>query len=122
MNFGGIIVGTAVFLIIGICHPIVIKMEYHWDKQSWWVLCLAGCLFAAASLFVKGMILSTILGAAAFSCFWGIHELLSQEMRVLRGWFPENPKRHPYYERRRQELKDLGKFPSHKDLRNKLKG
>ncbi len=122
MNFGGIIVGTAVFLIIGICHPIVIKMEYHWGKQSWWVLCLAGFLFAAASLFVKGMILSTILGAAAFSCFWGIHELLSQEMRVLRGWFPENPKRRPYYERRRQELKDLGKFPSHKDLRNKLKG
>ena len=122
MNFGGIIVGTAVFLIIGICHPIVIKMEYHWGKQSWWVLCLAGCLFAAASLFVKGMILSTILGAAAFSCFWGIHELLSQEMRVLRGWFPENPKRHSYYERRRQELKDLGKFPSHQNLREKNKG
>ncbi len=122
MNFGGIIVGTAVFLIIGICHPIVIKMEYHWGKQSWWMLCLAGCLFAAASLFVKGMILSTILGAAAFSCFWGIHELLSQEMRVLRGWFPENPKRHSYYERRRQELKDLGKFPSHQNLREKTKG
>ena len=121
MNFGGIIVGTAVFLIIGICHPIVIKMEYHWGKQSWWVLFLAGCLFAAASLFVKGMILSTILGAAAFSCFWGIHELLSQEMRVLRGWFPENPKRHSYYERRRQELKDLGKFPSHQNLREKIK-
>ena len=122
MNFGGIIVGAAVFLIIGICHPIVIKMEYHWGKQSWWVLCLAGCLFAAASLFAKGMILSTILGAAAFSCFWGIHELLSQEMRVLRGWFPENPKRHSYYERRRQELKDLGKFPSHQNLREKIKG
>ena len=25
-------------------------------------------------------------------------------MRVLRGWFPENPKRHDYYERRRKEL------------------
>ena len=29
MSFNGIIVGVAVSLIIGICHPIVIKMEYH---------------------------------------------------------------------------------------------
>ena len=43
-------------------------------------------------------------------------------MRVLRGWFSENPKRHSYYERRRQELKDLGKFPSHQNLREKIKG
>ena len=122
MNFGGIIVGAAVFLIIGICHPIVIKMEYHWGKKSWWVLALAGCVFVVASLFVADMIGATILGAAAFSCFWGIHEILAQEMRVLRGWFPENPKRHAYYEWRRQELEDLGKFPSHKNLQGKLKG
>ena len=89
MNFGGIIVGAAVFLIIGICHPIVIKMEYHWGKKSWWVLALAGCVFGVASLFVADMIGATILGAAAFSCFWGIHEILAQEMRVLRGWFPK---------------------------------
>ena len=42
MNLNGIIVGAAVFLIIGICHPIVIKMEYHWGKQSWWLLALGG--------------------------------------------------------------------------------
>ena len=119
MNFSGIIVGVAVFLIIGICHPIVIKMEYHWGKQSWWVLCLAGLVFAAGSLFVADTVWSTIAGTAAFSCFWGIHEILSQEMRVLRGWFPENPARHDYYERRRNEL-NLEKFPSHKNLKNKL--
>ena len=76
MNFEGIIVGAAVFLIIGICHPIVIKMEYYWGKKSWWVL-------------------------GAYSCFWGILEIISQEKRVLKGWFPENPKRHEYYESRR---------------------
>ena len=105
MNFSGILVGMCVFLIIGICHPIVIKMEYYWGKKSWWVLALAGLVFSAASLFVEGIVLSTIIGAAAFSCFWGIHEILSQEMRVLRGWFPENPARHDYYERRRAELR-----------------
>ena len=30
MNYNGIIIGAAVFLSIGICHPLVIKMEYHW--------------------------------------------------------------------------------------------
>ena len=39
-----------------------------------------------------------IVGAAVFSCFWGIHEIIGQEKRVLKGWFPENPKRHEYYE------------------------
>ena len=120
MNFNGIIVGAAVFLIIGICHPIVIKMEYHWGKRSWWVLLLAGLAFSAASLFVWDAVGSTILGAAAFSCFWGIHEILSQEMRVIRGWFPENPKRHDYYERRRKELGDVGKYPKHERINEKV--
>ena len=120
MNFNGIIVGAAVFLIIGICHPIVIKMEYHWGKRSWWVLLLAGLAFSAASLFVWDAVGSTILGAAAFSCFWGIHEILSQEMRVIRGWFPENPKRHDYYERRRKELGDVGKYPKHERIKEKV--
>ena len=120
MNANGIIVGAAVFLIIGICHPVVIKMEYRWGKKTWWVMAAAGTAFAVASLFVSGTIASTILGAAAFSCYWGIHEILSQEMRVLRGWFPENPARHDYYEQRRKEL-NLEKYPSHKNLKSKIR-
>jgi len=106
MNFSGIILGASVFLIIGICHPIVIKLEYYYGKQSWWVLFVAGLLSAAVSLFVEDSIISSIFGAFAFSNFWGIHEILTQEKRVLRGWFPENPARHEYYEKRRQELGD----------------
>ena len=104
MNLNGIIVGAAVFFIIGICHPIVIKMEYYWGKKSWWVLALAGTIVAAGSLFVKNQVWSTILGAAAFSFFWGIHEVMAQERRVLKGWFPENPKRSDYYAQKRKEM------------------
>lgn len=102
MNFNGIIVGAATFLIIGICHPIVIKMEYHWGKQSWWILCLAGILFSIASLFTENSTVSTILGACAFSSFWAILEIIEQEERVLKGWFPENPKRKAYYDTKRK--------------------
>ena len=83
------------FLIIGICHPIVIKLEYHFGKRSWWVLALAGMIFAGVSLFVSSLVLS---------CFWGIHEIIAQEKRVLKGWFPENPKRSEYYARQRKLL------------------
>lgn len=104
MYFDGILVGAAVFIIIGICHPLVIKMEYHWGKGSWWVLFIIGLSFCILSLFLDNTVLSTISGAAAFSFFWGIRELFSQEKRVLRGWFPENPRRHEYYEKRRNEI------------------
>ncbi len=98
MNPIGIIVGAATFLIIGICHPLVIRMEYRFGKNSWWVFLVAGVGLAAASLFIGSQTVSTIVGAAAFSCFWSILEMFQQEGRVLRGWFPENPKRHGYYE------------------------
>lgn len=103
MNFSGIIVGAAVFLSIGICHPAVIKMEYKWGKQSWWIWLVVGIICVGASLFVKNPIISTIIGGFAFSCFWAIHEMFLQEKRVLKGWFPENPGRHAYYEKKRKE-------------------
>ena len=81
MNFSGIILGAAVFLSIGICHPAVIKMEYKWGKQCWWIWLVVGIACVAASLFVKNQILSTIIGGFAFSCLWGIHEMFLQEKR-----------------------------------------
>ena len=100
MNYNGIIVGAAVFLSIGICHPAVIKMEYHLGKQRWWIWLVAGLGFSTLSLFVQDDI-----GGFAFSCLWAIHEMFLHEKRVLRGWFPENPARHDYYEARRKEMK-----------------
>ncbi len=105
MNFSGIIIGAAVFLSIGICHPAVIKMEYHLGKKSWWIWLVAGLICCVASLFIENNILSTIVGGFAFTCLWGIHEMFLQEKRVLKGWFPENPKRHDYYEAIRKSKK-----------------
>lgn len=121
MNFTGIIIGAAVFLSIGICHPITIKLEYYFGRKGWWGFFIPGVICTIFSLIVDNYIASTIIAAFAFSCFWGIHEVIQQEMRVLRGWFPENPKRHEYYERRRKELGDILKEdPSHKHLKEKM--
>lgn len=93
MNWSGITVGLATFLIIGVFHPIVIKAEYHFGKRCWWAFALAGVAFAILSLFISNMVLATVTGVTAFSCFWSIHELFEQENRVRKGWFPANPKR-----------------------------
>ena len=93
MNYEGIIVGFATFLIIGIFHPIVIKAEYYFGKSCWWVFLLFGIAFGIWSLFIDDLVCATITGVTAFSCFWSIHELFEQEKRVGRGWFPSNPKK-----------------------------
>lgn len=93
MNYVGIIIGLCTFLIIGLFHPIVIKAEYHWGKQCWWLFLLLGLGAGAASLFIDNIIVSTLCGVVAFSAFWSILELYEQEKRVEKGWFPANPKR-----------------------------
>ena len=91
MNFTGIIIGLATFLIIGVFHPIVIKAEYYLGTRCWWMFLLAGLIFGAISLIISNLIISTILGVTAFSCFWSILELKEQKERVRKGWFPAGP-------------------------------
>lgn len=91
MNFQGIIIGITSFLIIGIFHPIVIKSEYFFGKKVWPVFLIAGLIFITLSLFVESLTFSAIIGVIGFSCLWSIHEIIEQEERVKKGWFPANP-------------------------------
>lgn len=91
MNFNGIIIGLATFLIIGLFHPIVIKVEYYFGTKVWWAFLVAGVALLALSMMAKSIILSTILGVTAFSSFWSILELIHQRERVKKGWFPQGP-------------------------------
>ena len=93
MNWGGILLGTASFVIIGLFHPIVIWAEYHFGKGCWPVFLAVGLLLAAASLTVSNLYAGALLGIVAFSYFWSIRELFEQEQRVKKGWFPKNEKR-----------------------------
>lgn len=93
MNFQGVMIGVFSFLIIGIFHPIVIKGEYYFSKKIWPIFLLLGIIFIILSLNIKGQLLSALLGVTGFSCLWSIHELIEQEQRVKKGWFPKNPKR-----------------------------
>jgi hypothetical protein len=100
MHFTGIIIAASTFLVIGIFHPIVIKTEYHTGTRFWWIFLLLGIGAVAAALFVVSVILSSILGVIGASLLWSIGELFEQRKRVLRGWFPKNPKRADEYEQK----------------------
>lgn len=98
MNFIGLIIAVITFLTIGIFHPIVIKAEYYFGTRCWWVFLLAGIAFICGSLFVENQVASTILGVIGCSCLWSILEIFEQRQRVLKGWFPMNPKRKDEYQ------------------------
>ena len=92
-HLGGLMLGICTFLIIGIFHPIVIKVEYYYGTRSWWFFLILGILGIITCILVSDLFWSSLLGVIAFSCFWSIHEIFQQEERVRKGWFPKNPKR-----------------------------
>ena len=98
MNYLGLIIAVATFLVIGLFHPIVIKAEYYFGTKCWWVFALVGVGFLVVSLLVENIIASSILGVIGCSSFWSILEVFEQRQRVLKGWFPMNPKRKAEYE------------------------
>ena len=80
LYYTGVIIAVSTFLIIGLFHPIVIKVEYHTGTRYWWVFLVANVLYSA------------LLGVLGASCLWSIGELFEQKERCEKGWFPKNPK------------------------------
>lgn len=89
----GLVIGVSTFLIIGLFHPIVVKVEYYWGTCYWWVFLLLGILGVAGSLITDNVLFAALLGVFSFSSFWTIKEIFEQEERVRKGWFPKNPNR-----------------------------
>ena len=98
LYFSGIAIAICTFTIIGVFHPIVIKVEYYFGSRFWWIFLIAGVTFLVGALFVANIFVSALLGVAGASCLWSIGEIIEQKQRVKKGWFPMNPKRKEEYE------------------------
>ena len=104
--FTGVIIAVCTFLIIGLCHPLVIKTEYYTGTRYWWLWLVGGIIFICAAFIIPnafesekmGIVMSSIFGVFGASLLWGIGELFAQKKRVKKGWFPMNPKRKHEYE------------------------
>ena len=93
----GLAIGIATFLIIGFFHPIVIKTEYYFGTRPWWIFLIVGIGSVVGSILIANVFWSSLLGVFGFSSFWSIKELFEQHERVIKGWFPKNPKRSSQY-------------------------
>ena len=91
--FYGIGIGLATFLTIGLFHPLVVWAEYYLTARSWWIFLILGIIGLGLSIFVSNFFWSSVLGVFGFSSLWSIKEVIEQEKRVEKGWFPKNPKR-----------------------------
>ena len=98
IHLTGLSIAVSTFLVIGLFHPIVIKMEYYFGVRLWWIFLLAGIAFIIGSMLIANVIISSLLGVLGASCLWSIGELFEQKQRVKKGWFPMNPKRKEEYE------------------------
>jgi hypothetical protein len=94
LYINGVLIGALAFLSIGVWHPIVIKGEYYLGKRVCIpIFALVGLACIAGSLFCPQDVISTGLAVFGFSALWGIGEVIHQEKRVEKGWFPKNPRR-----------------------------
>ncbi|MDR0880893.1 MAG: DUF4491 family protein [Clostridioides sp.] len=91
MNYTGILIGLCSFLIIGLFHPIVIKAEYYIGKKCWPAFLVLGVFCIIAAGLSKGFFTASLLAILGFTLLWSIQELVDQEKRVEKGWFPANP-------------------------------
>ena len=55
--FTGIIIAISTFLIIGLFHPLVIKVEYHTGTRYWWVFLVIGILSVGVALFIENALI-----------------------------------------------------------------
>jgi hypothetical protein len=93
INLSGLIVGAASFLIIIFGRWACIAGEYHFTKNLWYLFLVLGISSLIAALFIKMTIPASILSIFGLTLLWGIQEIIEQEERVEKGWFPKNPKR-----------------------------
>ena len=89
----GVAIGAATFLIIGLFHPLVIRTLLLRHSMPLVVLA-AGIIFMILAVAVRRCAMVKSARLVSFSSLWSIKEVVEQEHRVKKGWFPANPKRH----------------------------
>lgn len=88
MQLAGLATGVITFLLIGVLHVAVVKVEFHFGAKAWPVFALTGIVMALGSLFTSNVLISVLLGISGFMFAWSAPELIKQKERVEKGWYP----------------------------------
>jgi len=82
MQFAGIIVGIYTFIMIGVLHFAVVKIEQVIGSHIWPWFVILGLVFGVASVMVSDVLSSALLGVSGFLFAWSGPELKKQKERV----------------------------------------
>jgi hypothetical protein len=83
MQYAGIIVGIYTFIMIGVLHFAVVKIERVIGSHIWPWFIVLGLVFGVASVMVSDVLASALLGVSGFLLAWSGPELRKQKERVL---------------------------------------
>ncbi|MFO7998392.1 MAG: DUF4491 family protein [Bacteroidales bacterium] len=93
LNLDGLIAGMFTWFSIWATRYACIRGEFHFRRMFRYVFLAVGIVAVLAALFVNNLVVSAILAIFGFANLWGIHEVIEQEERVNKGWFPRKPKK-----------------------------
>jgi len=93
LNLDGLIAGSATWLIIWATRFACIKGEYYFRRKFRYVFLAFGIGGVIAGLLSDHLVVSAILSIFGFANLWGIHEVVEQEERVAKGWYPRKPEK-----------------------------
>ena len=93
LNLTGLIIGAAAFISIALGRYLTIEAEYYFSKKFWRVFLALGIILVMCAVFTAQFMVSAIFSILGFTFLWGIGEIIEQEERVRKGWFPENPRK-----------------------------
>lgn len=91
LNLDGLIAGAATWLIIWLTRYACIKGEYYFRRKFRYIFLAFGIAGVIAGLLVSQLLISAVLSIFGFANLWGIHEVIEQEERVAKGWYPRKP-------------------------------
>ncbi len=100
IQLSGLIIGAVAFGSIALGRYLTIKGEYYFTRRFWIVFLILGGLLLLLALVTPHFLVSASCSILGFTFLWGIGEVIEQEKRVQKGWFPENPNRKKFKKKR----------------------
>ncbi len=86
MQFAGIILGVYTFVMIGLLHVSVVKLEKDIGSHIWPGFIVIGVVFGAWSLVTNDVLVSALLGVSGFLFAWSGPELKKQKERMANAY------------------------------------
>ena len=100
LYYEGVIIAISTFLIIGIFHPVVVKVEYYFGTKPWWIFLFAGILSICGAFCIKEILYSAILGVLGASIMVYRGNILTEKKGGKRMVSHESQKERPIQSKR----------------------